>query len=367
MENKEERIKELERLIPYYAEKYYNGEEEICDSDFDQLTEELEQLNPNSEILKKVGWGSEEYGQKYDHKYQIIGSLNKTREWKNLPEKFKTDIILSQKLDGLSAVVQYENGKLIKALTRGNGKQGIDITSKLKKILKCEMVLDNFTGEVRGELIMSQENWEKVKELQPELSNQRNTTAGIINSKEIDEELLNFVDFVVYKITGSENKDFKDLEEVRSWLLKNFKNVVTSYKINSDVMSNKEMWDFQSKEFYTKIYPKYGYQIDGIVLSLNNIEKQENGAIMYDEWAYKFEGKIYETVVKGIEWNISKNQRVIPVVLVETVNIDGVNVNRVTGNNAKYIKENNIKKGIKIKIIRSNEVIPKIVGVIKDE
>ena len=361
-----ERVQELEKLIPYYAENYYSGNELISDQEFDKLTEELEELNPNSEILKKTGWGAEEYGQKYNHKYQLVGSLNKTREWEGLPDKFKqNEILLSQKLDGLSAVVQYENGKLTKALTRGNGKQGLDITSKLKAILKYDTVGDNFTGEVRGELIMPQSNWEKVKELNLGLRNSRNAVAGVINSKNPDKNLLEMTHYVVYKVTGSENKNFKDLEEIRNWLKLNFEHVVKSFKINKETMSNKEMWDFQSNEFYTKIFPKDDYQIDGIVLSLNNIEKQENGAIICDEFAYKFQSEIAKTTVKGIKWELSKANRMKPVIQLESVEILETNVSQATGNNAKFVKNLKVGIGAEVEIEKKNEIIPAVVNVLK--
>lgn len=342
------------------------GEELITDAEFDKLTEELERLNPNSEILKKTGWGSEEYGKKYDHKYQLIGSLSKTREWEGIPDKFKQEIILSQKLDGSSAVVQYKNGKIVRALTRGNGRQGLDITSKLKRILKSDRLrFSDFTGEVRGELIISQENWEKLRDNYPEMKNSRNAVAGIINRKDVEDDLLNYVDYVVYKVTGSENIEFESLTEIREWLKQNFENTVTSFTINSDVMNNKEMWDFQSNEFYNKVYPRYGYQIDGLVLSLNKIEKQENGAIIYDEYAYKFESTKAESFVTGIEWNLSRNQRLVPVVKIDPTEIDETTVSRVSGNNALYVKNLQVGIGAKVEFMKANEIIPIITEVIE--
>lgn len=358
----ENRIEELEKLIPYYAEKYYSGKEEIDDKSFDELVEELRELDPGSRILNTTGWGSEEYGQKYDHKYQLVGSLAKTREWEGIPSQFKEAeiILLSQKLDGSSAVVQYENGKLVRALTRGNGRQGLDITSKLRKILKYDFVHDNFTGEVRGELIMSQSNWEIMKEIEPGLKNSRNAVAGIINRKDVNDELLKLVDYVVYKVTGSENKEFKNLQEERDWLKLNFEHFVMSFPINRTTMNNKDEWDFQSKEFYTKIFPTSGYQADGIVLSLNEIQKQENGALVHSEFAYKFETEMKWSRVIGIEWNLSRNQRVVPTIIFEPIILGETTVQRATGFNAQFVKNNEIKKGSMVKISLRNEIIPNI-------
>ena len=115
--NEQERIQELETLIPYYANYYYNGEPLISDYEFDKLTEELEQLNPESPILYKVGWGSEENSKgkvKLEHKYTTVGSLEKTREFSGIPKEFinNDNVLISPKLDGLSMACYFVNGKL---------------------------------------------------------------------------------------------------------------------------------------------------------------------------------------------------------------------------------------------------------------
>ena len=180
-------IEELEYKIRYYAEKYYAGEPEISDAVFDSLVDQLRQLNPNSKVLT-TGWGFEVKGNKVKHKYTHIGSLDKCKNYEEIPDRFKWKrVFISPKLDGLSAVAYYENGKLVKGITRGNGVEGKDITEKLNIILGDEIIDKEFTGAVRGELIISKANWQEVLNRNPDLIAPRNYAAGIINRKDIEE------------------------------------------------------------------------------------------------------------------------------------------------------------------------------------
>lgn len=359
----EERIKELEQLIPYYAEHYYNGDTLIEDQEFDKLTEELERLKPNSEILNKVGWGSEENSNgkvKVEHIYTEVGSLKKTREFEGLPEQFvNINLNISPKLDGLTAVCYYKNGKLDKAVTRGNGKVGLDITDKLQIILsKYNINLpSDFTGAIRGELEIAKSNWEIIKNNNENASNSRNYAAGIINRNDLSED-LKYVDLVTYKILGSENHKFNTKSEIVNFLKTSGFNTIWNiqYTINS-----KDEWDRYSKELYTQ---DYEYQLDGLVLSREEIRYNDRSGIEYIEYAYKFKSERVESIVKDIEWNLSKNQRLVPTIIIEPIEILETIVERATGNNAKWILDRNIHIGSKVVIEKSNEIIPTVVEVL---
>lgn len=356
-----ERVEELERLIPYYAEKYYQGESEISDEEFDSLVEELEQLNPDSEILKKTGWGSEgEKGKvKIEHYYTEVGSLKKTREFGGLPDEFKNIVVnISPKLDGLSAVCYYKNGKLDKAVTRGNGKVGIDITDKLNLILsKKNINLDNFTGAIRGELLISKENWLIIKDSNENAMNSRNYAAGIINRNDLSED-LQYVDFVTYKILGDESKRFNSKLEVVEFLQN--AGFDTIWNIRHTICI-KENWDEYSKELYKQ---DYKYQIDGLVLSRDELKYNERNGIEYTEFAYKFESTKAESIVKDIIWQLSRSGRMVPVINIEPTEIDETTVSRITGNNAKNIKDLKVSVGSKIEFMKANEIIPYLTKVI---
>lgn len=354
-------VLELEKKIRYYAQKYYEGNPVIDDLSFDKLVDELRELNPESEILNKTGWGYEpSIGEKVHHRYQKMGSLNKARTWDAIPDVFKDNgpICISQKLDGLSAVAYYKDGNLYQGVTRGNGEVGIDITNKMERLVPSH--IEGFTGAVRGELIIPVENWNKMKEENPDLISARNTAAGIINRNEITEDLDNIV-FCVYKVVGCEgNLPFSNTLEMRKFLQDNFENVVTT---EYPILSSEDFWNTHAEYTFEKMKEK-GYAIDGLVLTVNKFDVKDNGAVEYTEIAYKFATETAESKVVKVEWNLSRLGTMKPVVIIEPVELDGARIQRATGFNAKYVNENKIDTGAVIEIMRSGSVIPDIQRVI---
>lgn len=357
-----ERVLELEEQIPYYAQKYYEGNPVIDDLSFDKLVDELRELNPESEILNKTGWGYEpSIGEKVHHRYQKMGSLNKARTWDAIPDIFKDNgpICISQKLDGLSAVAYYKDGNLYQGVTRGNGEIGIDITDKMKKL--APNYIEGFTGAVRGELIIPNKCWKDMKKKNPDLISPRNTAAGIINRNEITDD-LDYVVFCVYKVVGCEgNVPFSNTLEMRQFLMNNFLHVVTTVY---PILYNEEFWNTHSGYTFDEMKEK-GYSIDGLVLTMNKFDIKDNGAVEYKEIAYKFKSETSESKVTGISWQLSRTQRLIPTVEIDPVELSGAIIRRATGFNAKYIYDNKIDKDAVIEIERSGEVIPDIQKVIE--
>ena len=353
---------ELEAQIGYYASKYYMGEPEISDEQFDMLVDRLRVLDPNSKVLK-TGWGFEVNGDKVKHKYSHIGSLDKTKTYDDIPTRFKDKtIFISPKLDGLSAVAYYENGQLVKGVTRGNGEYGKDITDKLRIIVGKSIGDNKFTGAVRGELIISDKSWEELNHKYTNLISPRNFAAGIINRKEIDED-IKYVDLVVYKVVGQENKNiFNNREEMLQWLKLNFDNAIPIYYYPILNMSSWNMYHEQTFEDFKKL----GYGLDGLVLTSPNIiyDNTTNG-YRFDEVAFKFQAESTTTIVKEIQWELSRTQRLIPVAVVEPVELSGAIVERATCNNAQWVRDMELGKEAEVEICRSNEVIPQILSVLQ--
>lgn len=204
---------ELEKKIAEAAQAYYStGKSELSDDEFDALVEELKKTNPNSPILKMVGWGYNVFtdstpGQKFKHRYGTAGSLEKCRTWTEIKPQFKNrEIDISLKLDGLSVVLYYRQGQLYSALTRGNGEIGIDITDKIYKILgMTHGIANEFTGAVRGEIVMSLDSFKEFQKYHPEAKNPRNSVAGLINGKEITDD-CKYLNVVVYSVVGCEGE-----------------------------------------------------------------------------------------------------------------------------------------------------------------
>ena len=354
-------VKALEEKIKYYAENYYQGNSLIPDETFDSLVDTLRKIKPDSPILT-TGWGFEVQGNKIKHKYTHIGSLDKCKTYKEIPDMFKVNqmIYVSPKLDGLSAVAYYKNGKLIKGITRGNGEYGKDITNKLIKILGNEIQDKSFTGGVRGELIISNSNWELLKQKynDSDMIAPRNFAAGIINRDEIEED-IQYIDMVVYKVVGDESNKLRNRHQVLEWLSQNFKHHIPELCIYIT-----QDWDSNIAVNIFNLFKQNGYNLDGLVLTLDNIQYTNNNGILYTEVAYKFAAETVNTTVRDIKWTLSRLQRYVPVVEIEPVELSGARIERATGNNAKMIQDLGIGIGAEIKIQRSGEVIPKIVEVI---
>lgn len=363
---------ELEKKIKENAQKYYtDGSQELSDAEFDSLIDDLRQTNPQSPVLTP-GWGyspEEQYGQKCEHKYAFMSSLDKCRNYSELPQRYHdTNCMATLKLDGMSVILYYESGNLQKAITRGDGRIGIDITDKVEHILTDgELHMhDTFTGAVRGELVMSLANFDKYKQLHPEAKNPRNSVAGILNAKQGYESDLKFIDCVVYTIIAYDATYMQifSYNNVLDWLGKHFNNSVAIYYMNVTLNTfQSRMNNFRDK--YFGIYP-----CDGIVLcrciQLNPIDTDNlMYNVYYDSLAYKFPSEVAETTVEAIEWNMSKSNYAIPKIRVSSVNISGADVQYCSGFNALYILDNQIGPGAKVEITRSGEVIPYITRVIE--
>lgn len=355
-------IEKLEQDIKYYAECYYQGHPVISDEQFDSLVDKLRQLNPASSVLK-TGWGFEVNGDKVKHRYTHIGSLEKCKSYEEIPDRFKnTKVYISPKLDGLSAVAYYERGQLVKGITRGNGEYGKDITDKLKLIVGNNIKDLSFTGAVRGELIIRDDNWNILSQKYDNLISPRNFAAGIINRKEIDED-IKYIDLVVYKIVGQDSiiKPFVNRGQIISWLIQNFKHTIPEYYYP---VLNENSWSIYHIETFDT-FKKLGYNLDGLVLTADNVIYDSKHAYLYDEVAFKFPAETSVTTIKDIEWNLSRTNRLIPVAIVEPVELSGAIINRATCNNAKWVKDMQICIGSDIEIQRSGEVIPKILTVME--
>ena len=377
--NDSKEVQELEKDIPMYAKAYYEGRAIISDMEFDQLVDRLRELKPDSTILHTPGWGYKQTGAKARHKYQIVKSLDKCRTIYEIPDRFlNKKVALSPKLDGLTGVFYYKEGKLIQAITRGNGQEGKDITDKALLIEGAEIKDKHFTGAVRGELEISKANWEKIKGKYPDAKNARNLCAGWINSKEYDVDEIQLIDFVTYKVVGQEREEgrkdyfynglvtdkgtFTCLDynpskfSIIDWLYLNFKHSIPKLEIE-------RIPQVDTIEFMQKVFDKFmelGYELDGVVISdMETRYIDDAQSYLYDEVAFKFQSETTETTVESITWELSRTQRYVPVLNVTPVFLSGAEIRNVTGNNAKYVLENGLGVGAKFEITRSGEVIPK--------
>lgn len=365
----QKKILKLSSEVKDAAQKYYeDGSSPLTDAEFDDRVDELRRLDPNAEVLS-VGWGYDinadtTPGEKVAHKYGVVGSLNKCHNWKELGSDFQwRTLAASLKLDGISIALYYKRGKLQRALTRGDGTTGIDITAKALKIAPELNQLrsdSEFTGAIRGEIVMAFADFKAYAERNPEAKNPRNTTAGLINAKEMSDD-LNYLSIVVYTVIGDENNStqFNKVNNMVSWLRAQFISVAP-YKTLGELKSTELLDTMESlKDEWYGIYPA-----DGIVLNqLGTVRDGSN--ISYIAKAFKFKAESKITEVIDVEWSLSKTHYLIPRVHVASVELSGTDVEYCTGFNAQYIRDNNIGSGAKVEITKSGEIIPYILGVVE--
>ena len=347
----------LESLIKKYAKDYYTGEASVSDEYFDQLVENLRALNPDNAVLHSPGWGyTPEEKRKVLHWWNLqIGSLAKVKDGGTIPSRFGKDTRVSAKLDGLSVVSYYVGGQLIQSITRGNGTVGQDVTNKIK-LIDSKIVNDiadahgaPFTGAVRGEVVMPMSVWhskyESQKKDNPSL-NPRNIASGLLNRDDFTEEDAADLDYVVYKVLRNESGSMT-LEEVTSMTAKNFTNTV-------------DYSDWVDPSLLSTLYHKFSekYPCDGLVFT--NLSE----GFKYDEVAFKFQAEDNTVAVNSVEWSSTRTGRVVPVIHFNPVELSGAIVQKCTGYNAMFIKENSIGKGAVIRVCRSNEVIPTVLEVV---
>lgn len=368
----------LEKKIKENAQKYYtDGSQSMTDAEFDSAVSELKKSKPDSELFT-TGWGynpdENNSGKKFKHRYGLVGSLDKVHSWDELQKDIRDrEIIASLKLDGLSVVLYYVDGKLDQALTRGDGRIGIDITEKVLYINSRLKEIDpTFTGGVRGEILMSNEAFERYAMDHEDAKNPRNTTAGLINAKEISPDLRH-LNIVFYKVIGCNDDKFDDYKDMLHYIDSQFFPNVVDYE---SVSLSKE--DIIYKMNYLRISWYGHYPADGIVLARNDLGRLTSSEIgkmnsnetnetiyTFVSQAFKFPAETKQAKVDCVEWSLSKTKYLIPKVKIEPTQLSGTTVQYTAGFNAEYIKDNKIGPGAVVEICKSGEIIPDIQSVVK--
>ena len=345
-------IQQLQSIRNILDDKYYNSKTPlISDYQYDIFYEYILSRNPSE--IQKVGARIRENITKAALPYWM-GSLDKKKESKTIDRwvsKYKGEYLISEKLDGISLLLEICNGS-VKLYTRGDGKIGSDITH-LYHYLKLDCNGDNIGKGVlyiRGELVVSTENYQKYRDT---YDNPRQMVSGIINAKTLKKG-IEVVDFVAYQIMNSDESISKQYRQLRH-LGFNIPQYVLEKSIDTPILT----------EILCNMKTSSSYAIDGIVVTDNAEWKTNTSGNPDHSWAYKIIGKSYEATVEDVQWNISKSGVLKPTIKINPVKMEDVTVSYVTGFNAKYIRDNGIGKDCIIKIIRSGDVIPHIVGIVK--
>lgn len=362
--------------ISRYSQSYYEGHPEISDAEFDALYDKFKHDFPDSEYLQLPAKGFNPDStnlQKFKHIYSVVGSIEKIHAVSEWDKASSTGYNLSTKLDGSSLVVYYRNGCVYKALTRGNGVEGLDVTNKLKFIAPqayagIKYCVDGtpFTGAIRGEVVMSNDSFEKYKRTHPEARMARNVSTGIMMRKDATPEDLQYCDYVTYKILADKRivdnplvaqASISDMrEELKRWGFKVVKSVdVIGAEITDEFLGTL----YASNDF--NVYPTDGIVIEQLLQSVD----YNTGIYQFNELAYKFAAETKECKVVDVKWNYSPKGKLVPVIQIEPTMMSGALVSNVSGFNYKFIMDNNIGPEAFVTVRRSGEVIPDIQSVTK--
>ena len=349
-------IDELVDTMKELSQYYYNTDEPLIpDSIYDLLKLTLEQREPNNPFLQEVGAPISK--DKVDLPFPM-GSLNKVKpdtqvldEWK---KKHPGPYVLSDKLDGVSGLLYKENNRF-KLFTRGDSLTGQDITHLIPYLLKDKYKPGKIPNNsaIRGEIIMSKKNFETIKD---QYKNARNTIAGLVNSKHFSTDVAKLADFVGYAILNPKYKQEEQMKKLEEWQFP-----TVEYKV--------------VKELDNELLSKYiqdrrknsNYEVDGIVVMDSSMVYDVSEKNPTYGFAFKMvlTDQIAEANVLDVEWNVSKHGYLKPTIKIEPVNLVGVTIKNATAFNAKYIVDNKLGPGAVIKIVRSGDVIPYILEVVK--
>ena len=385
-----DRIEELRKQVEYHAKRYYDDDKpEISDFEYDMLMVELRNLekeypefsSPDS-LTQKVGGHVKEGFEKVTHEVplqslQDVFSLDEVKEYvEKINQKAEENkienrtFVVETKIDGLSAALEYKQGKFVRGATRGNGIVGEDVTLNLKTIKTIPIELsENIDITVRGEVFISKNDFEKMNQERQDkeeelFANARNAAAGSLrqlDSKITAKRPLDIYIFNVQKIEGKEfNSHFEELQYLEK----------LGFNVNPVRVPCKTMEEIQ------KAIQKIGedretltFGIDGAVVKVDDLKFREilGTTAKTPRWAvaYKYPPEKKETILKDIICQVGRTGAITPMAILEPVKVAGSTISKTTLHNEDFIKEKDLKIGDTVVIQKAGDVIPEIVGVNK--
>ena len=373
-----DRIKELVELLNYYAECYYTLDKPVVsDAEYDKLYDELRSLEEFTGIVlensptRRVGGAPLKEFRQYAHSHKLY-SLDKCRskeeflKWCDRLEKtlgYFPELTVEYKFDGLTVNLVYENGALTAAATRGNGLVGEDITAQAKTIRGVLTKLP-YKGrvEVQGEGIMRLSVLDEYNKAHPDdyLKNARNAAAGAIRNLNPAVTAERKLDIMCYNAEG--DREFDSQSQMQAFI-KECGLQCSDYFVKVRTPSEAT----EQIDYVEKIRPSLDYLTDGIVFKVDSVAlRAELGETeKFPRWAvaYKFKAEESSTVLKDVVWQVGRTSKLTPLAILEPVELAGVTVKRATLNNMGDIVKKGVKKGSRVFIRRSNDVIPEITGV----
>lgn len=357
----EEKTKRLVAEIEAANRAYRSGEDEISDLEYDRLLEELEKLDPEaySELARKLNEGASERGVKTAHRW-VVGSLDKVKSSdpaalrKFVEQRTSKKLSISAKVDGISSVAKYVGGKLVQLLSRGDGYRGIDFGDKRFYVGKLPVEIDaDLAGPeiyVRGEIVLPFS-----AKLAPKTT-RRSVAAGLMNAKEWDPSEIEQLVFVPYTVLGPElpkAKQFELLEKLGfdpAW--------------HCEIEAGDSQIDLAAK-LVEMAAGDYGYECDGLVLVDPAAKNEVDAYRPKNMVAFKTNQMEAATRVVDVDWSsVSKDGFVIPVFVLEPVQLGGATVSRASAANLDVMEELGVAYGSLVRLVKANDVIPHVAEVL---
>ncbi|MHC5310761.1 NAD-dependent DNA ligase LigA [Myroides sp. LJL116] len=372
-------------LNTYNYEYYVLDTPSISDFEFDQKLKELEALEKQypqymdmNSPTQRVGGEITKNFKTIEHQHRMYSldnsySVEDLKDWELRLEKvlghIPTGYTCELKYDGASISITYENGVLLRAVTRGDGTQGDDVTANIRTIKSVPLVLKgNYPAlfDIRGEIVLPFEGFEKMNRALIEMgetpySNPRNTASGSLKLQDSAEVAKRPLECLLYNVVGSDlpfSSQMDSLESARSWGFKvpNVSKLVSSL---DQVIAFIEYWDKHRSEL--------PYETDGVVIKVNDLQDQQELGFTSKapRWAiaYKFKAEQVETTLESITYQVGRTGAITPVANLEPVQLAGTIVRRASLHNADQIAKLDVRVNDKVFVEKGGEIIPKIVGV----
>lgn len=369
-QSKNERMKELVSLLNKASRAYYQEAQEIMSNyEYDRLYDELKELEDELGITLSnsptvnVGYEVVSELPKERHESPML-SLDKTKEVEEL-KNFVEDqkVLMSWKMDGLTVVLTYRDGKLYKAVTRGNGEVGEVITNNAK-VFKNVPVQIAYQGELilRGEAVIGYKDFEKInqeiEDVDARYKNPRNLCSGSVRQLNNQITAKRNVMFYAFTLVQADGVDFQNSRACQmEWLKSQGFTTVEYYMVTRDTVED-EVAKFSSK------ISENDFPSDGLVLTYDDIAYGRSlgrtAKFPRDSFAFKWQDEIRETVLREIEWSPSRTGLINPVAIFDPVELEGTTVSRASVHNISIMEELELGIGDKIEVYKANMIIPQI-------
>ena len=376
-ETQNKRMRELVDTLNKYAYEYYVLDNpSVSDREYDALYDELKKLESetgvrfNDSPTRRVGGEPVSAFGKHEHIHRLY-SLDKCvtdEELEAFDERVRKvvknpEYTVEYKFDGLTMCLTYENGEFVRATTRGNGVVGEDVTAQALTIKSFPLAINRKdTLEIQGEAVIRLSVLDRYNSTAEEpLKNARNAAAGAIRNLDPKVTEKRCPEILFYNVNYAENGGFNSQIEIFDFLKKNGFKTFDFLRVCENLDEVKSAID--EIEVGRR---KIDVLTDGAVIKLNSVKQREELGYTdkFPRWAaaYKFEAEEAETTLKDVRWQVGRTGKLTPLGIVEPVELAGATVSKATLNNYGDVLRKRVKKGGKVLIRRSNEVIPEILG-----